>query len=91
MPALIQAFLDEASSTYTYVLHAADDGPCAIVDSVLTYDPGGGYGHPDHVQAHRVTMRAVELAGHVGIATPKVYWVRTPRSWANVQLACRPS
>src|SRR5690606_8506766 len=24
---------------------------------------GGGYGHPDHVHAHRVTMRAVELAG----------------------------
>lgn len=29
---------------------------------VVTYEPGGGYGHPDHVQAHRVTMRAVELA-----------------------------
>ena len=30
--------------------------------AVVTYEPGGGYGHPDHVQAHRVTMRAVELA-----------------------------
>lgn len=30
---------------------------------VVTYEPGGGYGHPDHVQAHRVTVRAVELAG----------------------------
>ena len=29
---------------------------------VVTYEPGGGYGHPDHVQAHRVTMRAVEVA-----------------------------
>lgn len=31
---------------------------------VLTsYDPFGGYGHPDHVQAHRVTMYAAHLAG----------------------------
>ena len=29
---------------------------------VVTYEPGGGYGHPDHVQAHRVAVRAVELA-----------------------------
>ncbi|MFV0427427.1 MAG: PIG-L family deacetylase [Beutenbergiaceae bacterium] len=29
---------------------------------VLTEEPGGGYGHPDHVQAHRVATRAVELA-----------------------------
>lgn len=29
---------------------------------VSTYDPFGGYGHPDHVQAHRVTMYAVSLA-----------------------------
>ncbi|HEX5569656.1 MAG TPA: N-acetyl-1-D-myo-inositol-2-amino-2-deoxy-alpha-D-glucopyranoside deacetylase [Streptomyces sp.] len=29
---------------------------------LVTYDPEGGYGHPDHIQAHRVAMRAVELA-----------------------------
>lgn len=29
---------------------------------VLTEEPDGGYGHPDHIAAHRVTMRAVELA-----------------------------
>jgi LmbE family N-acetylglucosaminyl deacetylase len=34
-------------------------------DAVLltTYDPAGGYGHPDHVQVHRVGARAAELAG----------------------------
>ncbi|AZF53935.1 Metallo-beta-lactamase family protein [Pseudomonas sp. R4-34-07] len=42
MPALIQAFLDEASSTYTYVVYEADGGACAIVDSVLNYDPASG-------------------------------------------------
>jgi LmbE family N-acetylglucosaminyl deacetylase len=30
---------------------------------LATYDPAGGYGHPDHVQAHRVGMRAAALAG----------------------------
>lgn len=31
-------------------------------DVVVTYEPDGGYGHPDHVRAHQVTMRALELA-----------------------------
>ncbi len=30
---------------------------------VATYEPFGGYGHPDHVQAHRVTRIAFEAAG----------------------------
>ena len=31
---------------------------------VLTcYDDNGGYGHPDHIQVHRVGLRAAELAG----------------------------
>lgn len=29
---------------------------------VVTYDANGNYGHPDHVQAHRVTLLAVEAA-----------------------------
>lgn len=59
---------------------------------VLTDEPDGGYGHPDHVQAHRVTMRAVELAARevapragddplTGTATwrvPVVAWVVRP-------------
>ncbi len=32
-------------------------------DVLTTYDPNGGYGHPDHVQVHRVGQRAGELAG----------------------------
>ena len=31
-------------------------------DAVVGYDWHGGYGHPDHIQVHRVTKRAVELA-----------------------------
>ena len=32
-------------------------------DVLTSYDPTGGYGHPDHVQVHRVGARAAELAG----------------------------
>ena len=32
-------------------------------DVLTVYDPNGGYGHPDHVQVHRVGTRAAELAG----------------------------
>ncbi|OLB81545.1 MAG: N-acetyl-1-D-myo-inositol-2-amino-2-deoxy-alpha-D-glucopyranoside deacetylase [Actinobacteria bacterium 13_2_20CM_2_71_6] len=45
---------------------------------LVTYDPNGFYGHPDHIQAHRVAMRAVELAG--ADAPLKVYWTAVPHS-----------
>lgn len=54
---------------------------------VVTYDENGGYGHPDHIQAHRVTMRGVELAADPdhGSGEPwqvaKVYWCAVPISW----------
>src|SRR5262249_21478417 len=34
---------------------------------VVAYDPFGGTGHPDHIQAHRMTLLAVEAAaeGHL--------------------------
>ena len=37
-------------------------------DVLTCYDDIGGYGHPDHIQVHRVGMRAAALAG-----TPRVY------------------
>jgi LmbE family N-acetylglucosaminyl deacetylase len=43
---------------------------------VVTYDPNGFYGHPDHIQAHRVTMAAVEATG----VPAKVYFPTVPRS-----------
>ncbi|WP_333992494.1 MBL fold metallo-hydrolase [Pseudomonas sp. S3(2024)] len=42
MPAQIEAFLDPASSTYSYVVYEADGGQCAIVDPVLDYDGAAG-------------------------------------------------
>jgi N-acetyl-1-D-myo-inositol-2-amino-2-deoxy-alpha-D-glucopyranoside deacetylase len=47
---------------------------------VVTYDENGFYGHPDHIQAHRVTMRAVELAAAEDIGPTKVYWTAVPHS-----------
>jgi N-acetyl-1-D-myo-inositol-2-amino-2-deoxy-alpha-D-glucopyranoside deacetylase len=46
---------------------------------VVTYDPNGGYGHPDHVHAHTVTTAAVAAAGAADYpgepwAVPKFYW-----------------
>jgi LmbE family N-acetylglucosaminyl deacetylase len=32
-------------------------------DAITIYDDNGGYGHPDHIQVHRVGMRAAEIAG----------------------------
>jgi N-acetyl-1-D-myo-inositol-2-amino-2-deoxy-alpha-D-glucopyranoside deacetylase len=46
---------------------------------LVTYDPNGFYGHPDHIQAHRVAMRAAELAGPAGCAPAKIYWTAVPR------------
>jgi LmbE family N-acetylglucosaminyl deacetylase len=45
-------------------------------DVIVTYDENGFYGHPDHIQAHRVTMAAVDLAD----SQAKVYWTTFPRS-----------
>ncbi|WP_085667563.1 MULTISPECIES: MBL fold metallo-hydrolase [unclassified Pseudomonas] len=52
MPALIEAFLDPASSTYSYVVYEADGGQCAIVDPVLDYD--GAAGRTCTAQADRI-------------------------------------
>ncbi len=59
-PATATAFADEeverAAERLASVL--LDEG----ADILTIYDPNGGYGHPDHVQVHRVGMRAAELA-----------------------------
>ncbi|MBW6465724.1 MAG: PIG-L family deacetylase [Brevefilum sp.] len=39
-------------------------------DVVVTFDPIGGYRHPDHIAIHQATVRAWELAGDVAFADP---------------------
>jgi N-acetyl-1-D-myo-inositol-2-amino-2-deoxy-alpha-D-glucopyranoside deacetylase len=58
---------------------------------LVTYDEVGGYGHPDHVQAHRVAMAAVDAAADPAYlpelgevwTVAKVYWNAMPRSVAQ--------
>ena len=44
---------------------------------VVTYDEHGFYGHPDHIQAHRVTVAALERSG----VPDKLYHPAVPASW----------
>jgi len=44
---------------------------------MVSYDDNGFYGHPDHIQAHRVARRAFELSG--GLVT-KFYATTVPKS-----------
>ncbi|MEO3938237.1 N-acetyl-1-D-myo-inositol-2-amino-2-deoxy-alpha-D-glucopyranoside deacetylase [Dermatophilaceae bacterium Soc4.6] len=54
-------------------------------DVVVTYDPQGGYGHPDHIQTHRVTRAALaRLAALDDPAQPgRAFEIRTPLTWAQ--------
>jgi N-acetyl-1-D-myo-inositol-2-amino-2-deoxy-alpha-D-glucopyranoside deacetylase len=84
---------DKPRAFWNADLDEAADHAVAVVREVrpqvlVTYDEVGGYGHPDHIQAHRVAMRAVELAADpahrpdLGPAwdVAKVYWCCMPRS-----------
>lgn len=75
-----QADLEQAVATLVEVVREVR--PQVLV----TYDPDGGYGHPDHIQTHRVAMRAAELAADPahGAGDPwqiaKIYWNAIPES-----------
>ena len=52
---------------------------------LVTYDEIGGYGHPDHIMAHRVAMAAAERAAQPGgdgepWTITKIYWAALPKS-----------
>ena len=63
---------------------------------MVTYDDNGFYGHPDHIQAHRVAWRAFQLAADPAIAVPgglapwtvaKFYASTTPHSALTEEMA----
>ncbi|MGB8962998.1 MAG: N-acetyl-1-D-myo-inositol-2-amino-2-deoxy-alpha-D-glucopyranoside deacetylase [Pseudonocardiaceae bacterium] len=76
------ADLDEAVRAMVAILRA--ERPQVVV----TYDADGGYGHPDHIQANRVTMAALDPAADPDFApelgapwqVAKVYWMTLARS-----------
>ena len=52
-----QADVDEAATHLAAIL---DEEHAEVL---ATYDENGGYGHPDHIQVHRVGLRAAARAG----------------------------
>jgi N-acetyl-1-D-myo-inositol-2-amino-2-deoxy-alpha-D-glucopyranoside deacetylase len=75
-----QADVDEATAELVKVIREVRP------QVAVTYDANGDYGHPDHIQAHRVTMAAVEKAADpaYGEGEPhevaKVYSTAFPKS-----------
>jgi N-acetyl-1-D-myo-inositol-2-amino-2-deoxy-alpha-D-glucopyranoside deacetylase len=77
-----QADLEEATRALVEVVREVR--PLVVV----TYDDNGGYGHPDHIQAHRVTVAAVDAAADPSYApdlgepwqVAKLYWTAFPKS-----------
>jgi N-acetyl-1-D-myo-inositol-2-amino-2-deoxy-alpha-D-glucopyranoside deacetylase len=69
-----QADLDEAANELVKII--LETKPQVLI----TYDEFGGYGHPDHIKAHQVAMRAAEIASQQGWQVRKIYWNTMPRS-----------
>ena len=65
-----QADVEEAAGRLASILREER------ADVLTVYDDNGNYGHPDHIQVHRVGVRAAELAG-----TPKVYEATLDRDY----------
>ncbi|CAI8868698.1 putative metallo-hydrolase BURPS1710b_2304 [Pseudomonas sp. IT-P74] len=74
MPALIEAFLDPASSTYSYVVYEADGGQCAIVDPVLDYDGAAG---------RTATTQAEKIIAFVRTHNLQVQWLLETHAHAD--------
>jgi LmbE family N-acetylglucosaminyl deacetylase len=71
-----QADVDQAAERLARILREER------ADVLTAYDENGNYGHPDHIQVHRVGIRAAELAG-----TPKVYEATMDRDYIRSLIA----
>ena len=69
-----QANIDEAAQELVNVI--LETKPHVLI----TYDEFGGYGHPDHIKANQVAMRAADMAADQGWKISKIYWNTMPRS-----------
>jgi len=65
-----QADVDKAASMLAAIIREV------AADVIVTYDSNGFYGHPDHIQAHRVASRAHQMTGEAA----KFYAITLPRS-----------
>ena len=69
-----QSDLDEAANELVKVILEIEP------QVMITYDEFGGYGHPDHIKAHQVAMRAAEISANQGWQITKIYWNTMPKS-----------
>lgn len=55
---------------------------------VVTFDPGGVYGHPDHMAIHRhVTSAVDEYARGADASEPRLYYIAIPKSVVRLMMA----
>ena len=69
-----RAFVGSGRAPVEQMLALLDDWRPQLV---VTYDPRGGYGHPDHIRAHEVVHTALEESDH---RPQRVAWTVTARS-----------
>ncbi len=74
MKPIVQAFFDPATWTVSYVVYEADGGPCALIDSVLDYDPKSG---------RTATASADKLIAFVRRRRLKVEWILETHAHAD--------
>ena len=77
---LCRASVEESAAALTAILLEED------ADVLVTYDPAGGYGHPDHVRVHELSVLAAAGAG-----TRQVFEATVPRDLIlrGIRLASR--
>jgi N-acetyl-1-D-myo-inositol-2-amino-2-deoxy-alpha-D-glucopyranoside deacetylase len=85
-----RADVDEAAALLLEII--AEVRPQVLV----TYDANGFYGHPDHIQAHRVAWRAFELANGLvdkfyATAVPKSVLAEGIRAFHQLRDAAQPT
>lgn len=76
-----QADVDQAAAALLEIIREVS--PQVLV----TYDANGFYGHPDHIQAHRVAWRAFELAraaGPAGAGGPAKFYATAAPDYAGL-------
>ena len=90
--ALVQAPLDETAKKIARIMRAVKP------QVVLTFDPMGGYLHPDHIAIHKATVRAFDLSGDAewkikglpAYIPQKLYYHTMPRGFIKLVVKFMP-
>jgi LmbE family N-acetylglucosaminyl deacetylase len=94
---LVAATLDEVTCRITEVIREVRP------QVVITFDPFGGYGHPDHIRMHQATLAAFHAAAdpeqfpeqiqHQGLVPyqpQKLYYLTFDRRWLRLMVRLMP-